>query len=129
MGADKGSQLSWKALPRLPIKTHPALVGLYPPLDEHSQEALAAARQGVGKKAMEIFDVACSLRNFSPSDFESFGYASLQALRPQIKGLEDVGLLVSTQDENDKRRKTIQVTAKGWLVRHALDVGKSSAAN
>lgn len=90
-------------------------------LSLHSKEALSATRQGVGRKAMEIFEVACKLGNFSPSDFEAFGYTSLQALRPQIKGLEDVGILVSTQDETDKRRKTIQVTAKGWLVRYAID--------
>jgi len=97
-------------------------------LGEESKEALAAARQVVGRKTMQVFDTACGLGNFSPGDFETFGFASLQALRTHIRDLENVGLLVSTQDETDKRRKTIQVTAKGWLVRHALDAeGKQSA--
>lgn len=41
-------------------------------------------------------------------------------MRPHVKDLEDAGLLVSTQDEGDKRRKTIQITPKGWLVNYAL---------
>lgn len=85
-------------------------------------DALAATRQGVGKKTLEVFDTACALGTFSPGDFDVFGFASLPALRPHIRDLETVGVLVSTQDETDKRRKTIQVSPKGWLVRHALDV-------
>ena len=53
---------------------------------------------------------------FSPSDFEVFGFNSIAAFRPSIRDLEGVGMLVSTQDDGDKRRKTIQITPKGWLV-------------
>jgi hypothetical protein len=53
---------------------------------------------------------------FSPSDFEAFGFNSIPAFRPHIRDLESTGLVVSTQDDGDKRRKTIQVTPKGWLV-------------
>ncbi len=44
----------------------------------------------------------------------------MQVLRPKIVELEKIGLLVSTQDDTDKRRKTIQITPKGWLVAHKL---------
>lgn len=90
-------------------------------LTDESTSFLRTSRAAVGRKAMQIFSQACQLGNFSPGDFESFGYASVQALRPPIRELENVGLLVSTQDETDKRRKTIQVTAKGWFVKHALN--------
>ena len=42
------------------------------------------------------------------------------ALRPQVKALEDVNLVVSAIDESDKRRKTISVTPRGWLVNYKL---------
>ena len=56
----------------------------------------------------------------SPSDFDKFGFNSLQALRPQVLELEKVAMLTSTVDESDNRRKTIQVTPKGWLTSYAL---------
>ena len=40
------------------------------------------------------------------------------ALRPQIKSLEDGQLVQSSKDDNDKRRKTIVVTPRGWLVNY-----------
>ncbi|MBM5817672.1 MAG: hypothetical protein FJ083_14125 [Cyanobacteria bacterium K_Offshore_surface_m2_239] len=63
---------------------------------------------------------------FSPGDYESFQFNSLQAFRPYVKALEDAGLLVSTHDEGDKRRKTIQVTALGWLVKFAMEQSQLS---
>ena len=41
------------------------------------------------------------------------------ALRPQIKALEDVNLVASAIDDTDKRRKTISITPRGWLVNYA----------
>ena len=40
------------------------------------------------------------------------------ALRPQVKTLEDAGLLLSSIDEKDQRRKTIEVSSKGYLVKY-----------
>ena len=54
--------------------------------------------------------------SFSPSDYERFEFKSIQAMRPHIKDLESVGLLQLSQDDTDKRRKTGNVTPKGWLV-------------
>jgi hypothetical protein len=71
--------------------------------------------------AFAVFGIACEFEIFSPSDCEEFGYKTPNALRPQIKSLEEAGLLVSSQNDVDKRRKTIQVTPKGWKVRAYIE--------
>lgn len=91
-------------------------------LVEQSERAYAAARQNLRPRAMEVFVLACQKVVFSPSDYEEFGFNSIAALRPHVKDLEDAGALVSTQDEGDKRRKTIQVTPRGWLINYHLSV-------
>jgi len=88
-------------------------------LSEKCRSAHDAARATVGARAWDVFIVAVSLDGlFAPSDFERFNFNSSQAFRPHVKDLEDAGLVVSTKDEGDRRRKTIQVTPKGWLVNH-----------
>lgn len=89
-------------------------------LRHQAESAHAAARQNLRPKAMEVFVLACERVVFSSSDYEDFGFNSIAALRPHVKDLEDAGALVSTQDEGDKRRKTIQVTPKGWLINFHL---------
>ncbi len=84
---------------------------------EQAAAAHDAARGELRPRAIEVFEKATSSGGiFSPSDFEDFNFNSVQAFRPSIRDLESVGLLVSTQDDGDKRRKTIQVTPKGWMV-------------
>jgi len=79
--------------------------------------AYEACRQELRPKALEVFRNAASFGGiFSPSDFVDFGFNSIPAFRPHIRDLEAAGLVVSTQDDGDKRRKTIQITPKGWLV-------------
>lgn len=86
-------------------------------LREQAEAAHDAVRQELRPKAMEVFQHSVKVGGvFSPSDFEEFGFNSIPAFRPHIRDLEAVGLLVSTQDDGDKRRKTIQVTPKGWMV-------------
>ncbi|MCE2903573.1 MAG: hypothetical protein LW814_00850 [Anabaena sp. CoA2_C59] len=90
-----------------------------------SESAYRSVNNELRPRAWEVFKYAVSLGGvFSPSDYEDFGFNNIPAMRPHVKDLEDAGLLVSTQDEGDKRRKTIQITPKGWLVNYAL--GKSS---
>lgn len=90
-------------------------------LTEQAESAYEATRQELRPKALEVFGQACAVGVFSPSDFEAFGFNSIPAFRPHIRDLESVGLVVSTQDEGDKRRKTIQVTPKGWIVKYHRD--------
>jgi len=86
-------------------------------LSHQAKSANDAVEKEIGRKAMSVFEQSCAHGVFSPSDHEEFGFKSIPAFRPHIKNLEAAGLLVSTQDEGDKRRKTIQVTAKGWMVK------------
>lgn len=72
-------------------------------------------------RALQLFsDIIAFGGIFSPSDFEIFRFNSVAALRPQVVELERVGLLRSTVDESDNRRKTIEVTPKGWLTSYSL---------
>jgi len=90
-------------------------------LNNEAQSAYDAARTVLTPRTLQVFTKATSESGtFSPGDFEVFGFSSMPAFRPYIKSLEDVSLVVSTQDDTDKRRKTIQVTAKGWLVDYFL---------
>lgn len=89
-------------------------------LTAESDNAYKSVLSQLRPRAWEVFKDAVKLNGvFSPSDYEDFNYKSIPAMRPQVKDLEDAGLLVSTQDEGDKRRKTIQITPKGWLVNYA----------
>jgi hypothetical protein len=73
----------------------------------------------VGKRAWLVFGDLVELGgSCSPGDHEQFGYDTPMALRPQIKSLEDAQLVQSSTDDKDKRRKTIVVTPRGWLVQY-----------
>ena len=54
----------------------------------------------------------------SPSDYSDFDFNSLEAMRPYSKALEDTNLVVTTREEADKRRKSLSVTANGYLADH-----------
>jgi DNA-binding MarR family transcriptional regulator len=90
-------------------------------LEEELEENYNASRAELRPAAMKVFLTACQFEVFSPSDCGAFGYETPMAMRKQIKALETAGLLISSVDDEDKRRKTIQVTAKGWKVRGYLD--------
>lgn len=91
-------------------------------LEEELEATYLAVRSELRPTALEVFETACQFEVFSPSDCSAFGYKTPSAMRPHIKSLEDVGLLQSSLDETDQRRKTIQVTSKGWKVRAFLDL-------
>lgn len=75
--------------------------------------------KGVGNRAWKVFDdLIAAGGNASPSDYEDFGYDSQQSMRPQLKLLEDANLIESTIDETDKRRRTILVSSRGWIVNY-----------
>lgn len=96
-------------------------------LDEQSSAAYIAVQRQLRSTALRVFDKAVLVNGvFSPSDFSDFGFNGIPQFRPSIKDLENAGLLVSTRDDGDKRRKTIQITAKGWLINHHLQSRKAS---
>ena len=85
-------------------------------LDEISRAAYESALSQLGQRAWRVFEDAIAVDgSFAPSDFEHFQFNSIPAFRPHVRDLEASGLVVSTQDEGDKRRKTVQITPKGWL--------------
>jgi hypothetical protein len=87
------------------------------------------AQTRLGQAAWRVFDtLAESGGTCSPSDNEKFGYNTSMALRPQIKALEDANLVMSVIDESDKRRKTISISPRGWLVRYARSGYKTRPA-
>jgi hypothetical protein len=90
-------------------------------LEDELNSAYLAVKSELRPAALKVFETACQFEVFAPSDCTVFGYAKPSAMRPQIKNLEAVGLLQSAIDESDKRRKSIQVTSKGWKVRAYLD--------
>lgn len=87
-------------------------------LSEQCESISSAAESSLTPRAWEIFDKAIELGgNFSPNEFAKFSCNSAPALRPHVKTLEDVNLLVSfRQDNQDQRRKSIFVTPRGRLV-------------
>ena len=99
-------------------------------LNEKSQGYLDSVDRELRPRAWDVFDKSIQFNGiFSPSDYEFFGFNSIPAFRPAVRDLENVGLVVSTQDDGDKRRKTIQVTPKGWLVNLARNSGKTKRNN
>lgn len=79
----------------------------------------AAGETSLGQRAWQVFDcLVGGGGSCSPSDYERFGFNSPMAMRPHVKALEDVNLVQSSVDDTDKRRKTIAVTPRGWLVNY-----------
>lgn len=86
-------------------------------LSDLCRSAFESAREQLKPRAWRVFEDAVAVDGvFSPSDYEHFQFNSVMAFRPHVRDLEAAGLVVSTQDDGDKRRKTIQVTPKAWLV-------------
>lgn len=71
----------------------------------------------VPPRSWMLFDQFCEQGGaVSPSDYEEYGFNSPQSMRGAVAKLEDGELVMSEVDETDHRRKTIIVTAKGWLI-------------
>ncbi len=82
---------------------------------EEATRARDSTESVLTKKTTLIFRAACEMGEFAPSDYPKFGLDRPQALRNYLKSLESVDVIISIRDETDKRRKRIQVTAKGWF--------------
>jgi hypothetical protein len=95
-------------------------------LDNECKEIYEASKKSIKRATWEFFDKLVEAKGItSPSEYESFGYNDMAGMRYHIRLLqEEVSLVTSTIDESDARRKTIQLTAQGWLV--AMARGKVS---
>lgn len=91
-------------------------------LQRMAQTVRDAVQSQVSPRALQLFrdSVGKFEGEFSPSDFDALGFKSVQALRPHVRNLEDVGLLEAQKDDIDQRRKSIAVTGKGWLIHWSI---------
>jgi len=111
----------WVADRKAPVSTEDKRIAFKEWLNDQAERAYQAFKSKLKPRAIRVFEDAIKKGGvFAPSDYEEFEFNSIEAIRPHVKDLEDAGILVSTQDEGDKRRKTIQITAKGWLVFYAM---------
>lgn len=94
-------------------------------LNKKSINNYESVKNQLKPRALKLFkDITKHGDSFSPSDFSLFGFNSVPAMRPQIKDLEDVGVIQSSKDETDNRRKSIQLTSKGYFVGYAINQTK-----
>lgn len=90
-------------------------------LIEKSGRYLNDIKSQIKPRTLKLFKDAVDLGSgFALADYELFEYNSIQAMTNCIRSLESVNLIVSIIDENDSRRKSIQITSKGWFVSSAL---------
>jgi hypothetical protein len=75
----------------------------------------------LGRRAWEVFDHLAERDGWCClGDHEEFRFNSKDTMRPHIKALHQENLVfTSNNDDADKRRKTIFMTPRGWLVRYA----------
>jgi hypothetical protein len=87
-------------------------------LKEQCESISAAAESSLTPRAWQLFDkVIAEGGTFSPNEFKNYDFNSGPAMRPYVKALEDVNLLISYREDNqDQRRKNILVTPRGRLV-------------
>ncbi len=92
--------------------------------DSIERESLQIRKEAFDKlqpRAKKLFnDIVDRGGMLSPSHYAEYGFNQMPGMRPYIKILEGSGLLISSKDENDSRRKSISVTSHGWLVSYSL---------
>ncbi|MFI0271559.1 AAA family ATPase [Streptomyces luteogriseus] len=71
-------------------------------------------------------DLAAFGGTCSPSDFEQFGFNDRAHMRKNVVELERYSLVISSKDDDDQRRRSIEITSKGWLVHYARSQGLSA---
>ncbi|MFI7395787.1 hypothetical protein [Streptomyces tendae] len=52
----------------------------------------------------------------SPGDHQDLGFNDRTHMRKNVVDLERFGLVTSSREESDQRRRSIEMTSKGWLV-------------
>jgi hypothetical protein len=71
-------------------------------------------------------DLAAFGGTCSPSDYEQFNFNDRAHMRKNVVELERYGLVNSSRDDDDQRRRSIEITSKGWLVHYARSQGLRS---
>lgn len=71
-------------------------------------------------RAWKFFDdLAIAGGVCAPSDNKTFGFNTAQQMRTNFAALERASLVTAEIDEDDLRRRTVNITDKGWLVNYA----------
>jgi len=85
----------------------------------HVAEEALTSTQDVTARAWKLFDdMSQRPEGCSPGEFAEFGFNSGPAMQPHLRMLEQARLIDSTTDDIDRRRKTINLTTRGWIVRY-----------
>ncbi|WP_146244971.1 hypothetical protein [Curtobacterium sp. MCBD17_028] len=97
--------------------------GGYLPLLEvwlaHEAEQILSAIS-LQPRAWKLFaDLAAAGGSCAPGDNEQFDFNTPQQMRTNFSALERVDLVRAVVDEDDQRRKTVNITDKGWIVQYA----------
>lgn len=91
-------------------------------LREEGRRIFVACDHMLTPRCWDVFEQAVEMGGeFSPSDFSKFGFNAQENLREYVKQLEDAQLASSIRDDTDRRRKTILITPKGFLVGYYRD--------
>ncbi|AIQ49489.1 hypothetical protein R70723_29095 [Paenibacillus sp. FSL R7-0273] len=92
-------------------------------LEVKSKKKVESLRKNITPTTLKTFISAAEMGGeFTLSDYESFGFKSINSMRPYINNLEQYNLVMRSTDENDKRRKTIQLTPEGWIYNFGLSL-------
>ena len=85
-----------------------------------SKDIRSAFNKTMNSKAKEFFKKACELDSpFSYSEHSYFGFNTASNMKTYVTKMEEIELMQSIQDEEDRRRKVIHVTPKA-LIMHSL---------
>jgi hypothetical protein len=85
----------------------------------YEAEKALLATTAVTPRAWKLFDAMAERpEGCSPSDYDEFEFNNGQAMQPHLRALEQASLIDSTTDDTDRRRKTIHLTPRGWIVRY-----------
>ncbi|WPZ34981.1 hypothetical protein T8K17_02285 [Thalassobaculum sp. OXR-137] len=83
-----------------------------------AQQAMESTRD-ITPRAWQLFDDISKLpEGCSPSDFIEFGFNNGPAMQPHLRRLEQANLIQSASAETDRRRKMINLSPRGWIVRY-----------
>lgn len=91
-------------------------------LVEYAVEKNKDIQRHITKKPLEVLASAIRIfeGEFYQSEYDKFGFKTANALRPHLSTLEAHGLIDSSRDEEDKRRLSISVTGRGWLMHWSM---------
>lgn len=88
-------------------------------LAQNAQKYAADAERSLQPRHWKLFDdVAAAGGICAPSEHVKFGFNNPQRMSANVAVLVEANLMQRTIDESDQRRRTIDLTSNGWIVRY-----------